>query len=236
MIRSWFLNSFVLQGISVLPDGKIILADSYYKRFLVVNNNDIIDMSISFPIAGNGPYGVTHIEKKLVAVSTSSGVQTVNIQMGTIVEKIATTGECREIAYNNGALICWVRSIDCIATASNVLCGICEVLYITKAENIWCSECDEGLCIDCNKHHSISKSSMQHNAIPIESYNKLPPTIANIVHYCPSHDMKYTNYCPHHDKLCCPACISVDHKRCTGLLLLQDVIKTAKPSALTESL
>ncbi|CAC5403663.1 unnamed protein product [Mytilus coruscus] len=123
-----------------------------------------------------------------------------------------------------------------MATTSNVFCEICEALSIMKAAKFWCSECDEGLCLQCHKHHSISKSSRQHNAIQIESYNKLPTSIANIVNYCASHDMKYTNYCPHHDTLCCPACISDEHKRCTGLLLLQDVIRTAKTSALLDSL
>lgn len=111
MVRSWFINSFVLEGISVLPNEKMILADSYYRRLLVVNNNNNVDMSIECKIAGYGPYGVTHVEKALVAVSTSRGIQIVNIETGTVVEKISTTGECRGIAYNNGALICSVRSI-----------------------------------------------------------------------------------------------------------------------------
>ncbi|VDI45806.1 Hypothetical predicted protein [Mytilus galloprovincialis] len=111
MVRSWFINSFVLEGIIVLNNDKMILADSYYRRLLVVNNNNNVDMSIDCKIAGYGPYGVTHVEKALVAVSTSRGIQIVNIETGTVVEKIPTTGECRGIAYNNGALICSVRSI-----------------------------------------------------------------------------------------------------------------------------
>ncbi|CAC5403662.1 unnamed protein product [Mytilus coruscus] len=62
------------------------------------------------------------------------------------------------------------------------------------------------------------------------------PNITNIVNYCHEHDMKYTNYCPHHEKLCCPACIYVDHKNCTDILLLQHVLKTAKTSALLDSI
>ncbi|VDI45807.1 Hypothetical predicted protein [Mytilus galloprovincialis] len=70
----------------------------------------------------------------------------------------------------------------------------------------------------------------------MESYNKLPASISNIVNYCTNHGRKYENYCPHHDKLCCPACISIDHRSCIGLLLLQDVLKTAKTSVLLDSI
>ncbi|CAG2251627.1 TRIM2_3 [Mytilus edulis] len=90
--------------------------------------------------------------------------------------------------------------------------------------------------MECHDHHSISKSSKHHEAISIESYKKLPTTITKILTYCHEHDMKYTNYCPHHEKLCCPACIYVDHKSCTDIQLLQHVLKTAKTSALLDSI
>lgn len=119
---------------------------------------------------------------------------------------------------------------------SEEFCGICYARHITKSPNFWCSDCDEGLCTECHEHHSISKSSRNHNVIPMESYNKLPASISNIVNYCTNHGRKYENYCPHHDKLCCPACISIDHRSCIGLLLLQDVLKTAKTSVLLDSI
>ncbi|CAC5397665.1 TRIM2_3 [Mytilus coruscus] len=118
-----------------------------------------------------------------------------------------------------------------MASKSKEFCGICYARHITKSQNFWCSDCDEGLCTECHEHHSISKSSRNHNVIPIESYNKLPSSIAKIVNYCTNHGRKYENYCPHHEKLCCPACISIDHISCIGLLLLQDVTKSAKTSA-----
>ncbi|CAC5403668.1 unnamed protein product [Mytilus coruscus] len=111
MVRSWLFTSFEFQGISLLPNGKIILADSYYKRLLIVNNDGMIDKPIQCPTDGTGPFGVTYIKNNLVAISTSLGIQTVSTQTRTVVQNIATNGECRGIAYNNGALICWVRSI-----------------------------------------------------------------------------------------------------------------------------
>ncbi|CAC5390428.1 unnamed protein product [Mytilus coruscus] len=48
--------------------------------------------------------------------------------------------------------------------------------------------------------------------------------------------MKFENYCPHHNTLCCPACISTNHKNCVGLQLPRDVLKTAKSSTLFDSI
>ncbi|CAG2218071.1 unnamed protein product [Mytilus edulis] len=61
--------------------------------------------------SGMDLFGITYLEKNLVAISTSRGIQIVNHQTGTIVGNVPTNGECRGIAYNKGALICWVRSI-----------------------------------------------------------------------------------------------------------------------------
>jgi len=41
-------------------------------------------------------------------------------------------------------------------TSSTPVCGICVSRHIYKTSEIWCSECDEGLCMDCTQHHSVS--------------------------------------------------------------------------------
>ncbi|CAC5400699.1 unnamed protein product [Mytilus coruscus] len=99
------------------------------------------------------------------------------------------------------------------AAPDSAFCGICEVRHITIASTYWCPECDEGLCTECHEHHSISKATRKHGGISIKNYRKLPTFIANIANFCTEHDMKFENYCPHHNKLCCPACISTNHKK-----------------------
>ena len=41
---------------------------------------------------------------------------------------------------------------------ADILCGICESQHITKCAGHWCPECEEGLCSECQKHHSLSKA------------------------------------------------------------------------------
>jgi hypothetical protein len=55
----------------------------------------------------------------------------------------------------------------------DTLCGICESQHITKCAGQWCPECEEGLCFECQKHHSLSKSTRTHGIISIEYYDTL---------------------------------------------------------------
>ncbi|XP_063435959.1 uncharacterized protein LOC134716875 [Mytilus trossulus] len=123
-----------------------------------------------------------------------------------------------------------------MATSANIVCGICDAQHITKCANHWCPECDEGLCDECEKHHSISKGTRKHGIIPTDDYKKLPPDILSIGHHCREHEKKFQNYCPHHEKLCCPTCISTEHRKCVGLLDLDEVVKTSKTSVLIDNL
>jgi DNA-binding beta-propeller fold protein YncE len=115
---------------------------------------------------------------------------------------------------------------------ADILCGICEAQHITKCADHWCPECEEGLCSECQKHHSLSKATRTHGIISIENYKKLPKSISEIVHNCKDHEMKVTNYCPKHDTICCPVCISTNHKKCDDLMAIVELIKTAKTSSI----
>ncbi|CAC5421163.1 unnamed protein product [Mytilus coruscus] len=121
-------------------------------------------------------------------------------------------------------------------TLTNILCGICDAQHVTKCADFWCPECDDGLCTECNTHHSFSKSSRHHDVISIENYRKLPTDISSIVHHCTEHEKKFHIYCPHHDQLCCHLCLSTSHKECTGMLSIEEIAKTSKSSGLLESL
>ncbi|XP_052065729.1 uncharacterized protein LOC127705450 isoform X1 [Mytilus californianus] len=116
-----------------------------------------------------------------------------------------------------------------MATPTNS-CGICELRHITKPSIIWCTECDEGLCIECKEHHSLSKSSRNHCVIPFTEYEKLPADILKITQYCTKHDKKYQIYCQKHEFPCCNKCIVEIHKECRDFVELDDVIHNVKTS------
>jgi hypothetical protein len=109
-------------------------------------------------------------------------------------------------------------------------CGVCFTSHISKASDIWCSECDEGLCLNCKRHHSASKSSRHHVTIPIEEYRKLPVFILEMKEVCEKHNEKYQMFCKLHDCPCCRKCIIERHKDCNGIDIIEDIIEDIKSS------
>ncbi|CAC5373379.1 unnamed protein product [Mytilus coruscus] len=118
-----------------------------------------------------------------------------------------------------------------MASASGTFCGVCETQHVVREATFWCSECDEGLCSSCDKHHRASKASRNHEVISVNNYQQIPHTIANINQYCSDHEKTYQLYCSQHEKLCCPLCITTNHKTC-DLLAIDEIVKTSKTSAL----
>jgi len=57
-------------------------------------------------------------------------------------------------------------------SSSPSFCGICDIRHISKPSDVWCPDCDEGLCTECLDHHSLVKSSRKHTTIPIAEYQK----------------------------------------------------------------
>ncbi|XP_063437080.1 E3 ubiquitin-protein ligase TRIM39-like [Mytilus trossulus] len=114
-------------------------------------------------------------------------------------------------------------------------CGVCDLRHTTTPSIVWCTECDEGLCKDCQEHHSLSKASRNHSVIPIEDYQKLPLDVLKISQYCTKHNKKYEMYCQKHERSCCSKCMLQSHKECRDIVDLDDVIQNTETSnALSE--
>ncbi|XP_071142903.1 E3 ubiquitin-protein ligase TRIM33-like [Mytilus edulis] len=117
-----------------------------------------------------------------------------------------------------------------MASTSGTCCGVCETQHVVIEAAFWCPECDEGLCALCEKHHQASKGTRNHKVTSVNDYKQIPPSIASINQYCSDHEKKYHHYCAEHEKLCCPLCITTNHKKC-DLLALDEIVKTSKTSA-----
>ncbi|XP_052059615.1 uncharacterized protein LOC127700231 isoform X2 [Mytilus californianus] len=116
-------------------------------------------------------------------------------------------------------------------TESNIYCGPCESQHSTTVAQLWCPNCDEGLCSKCMEYHKVSKSSRMHKTITIENFKTLPDFVRNIDHVCSSHDNALDLYCSVHEQVCCMDCVSVDHSECRGITSLTKVVQGVKESA-----
>ena len=109
-------------------------------------------------------------------------------------------------------------------------CGVCLTRHISKVSSIWCSECGEGLCLDCREHHGASKSTRHHVTVPIKEYRKLPVFILKIKEICEKHNEKYQMFCKSHGCPCCRNCTIENHKECKDVIIIEDIIQDAKKS------
>lgn len=103
-------------------------------------------------------------------------------------------------------------------------CAICDLRHITKPSIVWCSECDEGLCLECNEHHGLSKATRCHIPVPISVYEKLPTNV------CTKHKEQFQMYCNSHNQPCCIECVNAGHKECQEIIQLEDIVNNFKKS------
>ncbi|CAC5423749.1 unnamed protein product [Mytilus coruscus] len=116
------------------------------------------------------------------------------------------------------------------------ICDICMTDGTSIAASVWCSECEEAICINCEKQHDRMKLTKNHKKIPIGDYQKLPGSVADIKQECKVHNRKLDFYCLIHNEPCCVSCVSKKHGTCHTLKPLTEVVDGVKSSAAFEDL
>ena len=117
-----------------------------------------------------------------------------------------------------------------IMSSSPSFCGICDIRHMSKPSEVWCPDCDEGLCTECLDHHSLAKPSRKHTTIPIAEYRKLPSYVLEIKEHCNEHHEKFSLYCKEHECPCCGICMVETHRDCIDVAILVNLIKDVKTS------
>ncbi|CAG2240210.1 unnamed protein product [Mytilus edulis] len=115
----------------------------------------------------------------------------------------------------------------CEVMASNkvILCGPCQEGKVNTKADIWCYNCNEGLCSTCSGQHKKFKGTRDHKTIGIKSYK---PSMGAIKTECDIHGQQLNLYCPSHLMPCCDQCISTSHSKCTGIKSLEGVVDNTK--------
>ncbi|XP_063418752.1 uncharacterized protein LOC134701534 [Mytilus trossulus] len=119
-----------------------------------------------------------------------------------------------------------------MASSKPIPCGPCIEGKVNTKADIWCYNCDEGLCSTCSGHHKRSKGTRDHKTIDIKNYN---PSVQTIKTECEKHDQQLTLYCPSHLMPCCDECISNTHLKCTGIKNLASIVEKTKIEKSKES-
>ena len=117
-------------------------------------------------------------------------------------------------------------------SGSSSFCGMCENRHISKPSEVWCRECEEGLCTECIEYHSSWKLSRDHTTIPIAEYQQLPSYVLEIKEHCNEHHEKFNLYCKEHECPCCGICNMENHKDCKEVTVLGNITKNVKTSTM----
>ena len=114
--------------------------------------------------------------------------------------------------------------------SSSPVRGICDSCNSYEPSEIWCSECDEALCMDCTQHHSLSKATKDHYTSSMSEYQKLPSFVLDISQFCQQHNNKFLFYCRKGECPCCEICMVEKHEGCKNVAILKDITKIVKKS------
>ena len=115
-------------------------------------------------------------------------------------------------------------------SSSPSFCGMCDIRHISKPSEVWCPDCDEGLCAECLDQHSLAKPCRTHTPIPISEYQKLPSYVLEIKEHCSEHHEKLNLYCKEHECPCCGICMMETHGDCVDVAILENIVKDVKTS------
>lgn len=119
--------------------------------------------------------------------------------------------------------------------ASSVIkyhCDICKKRHVTNEAFVWCFECNESLCSDCNEIHQVYSILKDHKPIPIEDYQKLNKSITALKYECEQHGTKFDFYCADHDTPICVKCVTEKHRNCSKIKPLAEITERVKKSFL----
>ena len=117
-------------------------------------------------------------------------------------------------------------------STSPSFCGMCDNRHIFKPSEVWCRDCEEGLCTECIEYHSSGKLSRGHTTIPIAEYQKLPSYVLKIKEHCNEHQEKFNLYCKEHECPCCGICNVKNHSDCKNVAIMEEIIKNVKTSSM----
>ncbi|CAC5356916.1 unnamed protein product [Mytilus coruscus] len=115
-----------------------------------------------------------------------------------------------------------------MASRTHVLCGPCRYDDVTKDAKRWCTNCEEGLCEDCENVHRKSKISRDHQVISIEDYRKIENV--SISHVCEHHGENLEWFCKTHDEVLCMVCVPSKHKACSDVISISVASTNARQS------
>ncbi|CAC5356023.1 unnamed protein product [Mytilus coruscus] len=114
-------------------------------------------------------------------------------------------------------------------TSGNRYCDPCNQRSSIKLARVWCTECQEALCKECEAYHQTFKVSRDHRLIPVVENDQFPTSLVKIKAFCERHALKRNEfYCTLHEEPMCAICVANEHKNCDAIVTIEKAAENAK--------
>ena len=95
------------------------------------------------------------------------------------------------------------------------LCDPCKKNKSKSQVHSYCKNCRDALCENCSKTHRGLRSCKHHKVLTTAQFEAAISSLKVEDEFCSKHDGKTMEYyCQTHSKLCCPSCVSEEHRQC----------------------
>ena len=105
---------------------------------------------------------------------------------------------------------------------SLTVCGPCKYNGTEKDASMFCSDCQECLCVACIELHKGLKFSRNHNLLRVKELTseQVASSILSCIVFCDCvRHAAVTVYCVDHDDVMCQTCKTVNHIKCNTLTI-----------------
>ncbi|CAC5360177.1 unnamed protein product [Mytilus coruscus] len=116
----------------------------------------------------------------------------------------------------------------------NMYCGTCSRRSRSNKAVKYCTDCEDGLCADCEDFHGSIKTFDTHHLIDINVIEGKPIVVNKSCKVHP--DMVLEYFCSDHDTMCCRSCMASAHRSCDKLLPIEVSAKGVKSSTMYEDI
>jgi len=112
-----------------------------------------------------------------------------------------------------------------LSDQSDNFCDICKLDGENTTAKFWCIECQEKVCISCDRDHKRIKISRQHSTVECEEIKNNPTSVKfNFDQDCVRHrGEKQDLVCIDHREICCLVCFTEKHRQCNNIRNIDDV-------------
>ncbi|XP_071124094.1 uncharacterized protein [Mytilus edulis] len=146
-----------IRGAVVLSNGQFIFADLSQQRLIMLSIDGTLLKTVQVT---SGPFDITIISDKTVAISAIRAVQIIEIDSGNIIESIKTNGECQSIDYHftKRMIICYVKSkgIQSIQLFDKTISTIVKARSESKSGSIFIAVQGDNIYESRAEQHTIT--------------------------------------------------------------------------------